>query len=272
MKTRAVLILLLAVSWTGSIAAQQAPAAAKQKSTAAKKTDQNKPAVETKEEDTARKKDAADDAGKAPSPSAAPANDAINSLREAVTGEFTLLLLLFTLMAAGWGVAMWKIGRKAQPAVDTAALETSIAALPTRALIEDAVRPLSKTADAGTLASAADLGKLRDDLARLSQDVAMIKSSNDAILNLASRLVPGLPPNITSVEPASESAGAAVVIFGSNFQPGTRVWFGTADVQPDKIEENAVWVTVPKGVTGAVNLAVQGQNGLSAPRRFTVAS
>jgi hypothetical protein len=111
---------------------------------------------------------------------------------------------------------------------------------------------------------------LRSDITRLMQDVTLIKGSNDSVLNLFGRLVPGLPPQIVSLVPAAGPVGAAVVILGNNFLNGCRAWFGTVEVQPTQVTDTAIRLTVPTGATGDINVYVQGQNGVSTPLRFTV--
>jgi hypothetical protein len=112
---------------------------------------------------------------------------------------------------------------------------------------------------------------LRADITRLNQDVTLIKGSNDSVLNLVGRLVPGLPPQIVSLVPSTAAVGAGVVILGNNFLNGCRVWFGTVEVQPMQVTDTVIRLTVPTGVTGDLNVYVQGQNGVSTPLRFTVA-
>ena len=125
--------------------------------------------------------------------------------------------------------------------------------------------------DAQVVLTAA-MDTLRSEFSRLSQDIALVKGSNDSVLNLVSHLVPGLPPQITSLEPASGAKSTAVVIWGNNFLAGCRVWFGTTEAKPTQATDSTIRVDVPSGVTGEVNVYVQGQNGISTPRRFTITS
>jgi hypothetical protein len=148
------------------------------------------------------------------------------------------------------------------PGGTLAELQTAIAALPTLAQMQ---------APGGTLAQLQTaLQSVSADVARLGQEIALVKGSNDSVLNLVSHLVPGLPPQIASLEPPAAAAGAAVVILGNNFQSGAQVWFGTVAATVTASTNTSIRLSVPPGLSGDVNVYVQGQSGVSAPRRFTV--
>jgi hypothetical protein len=171
------------------------------------------------------------------------------------------------------GVLVWRINRAPNAGtlgVTLAQLQAAIAPLPTLLQVQAAVAPLATTIQHQALATT--LETLRADVARLSQDITLVKGSNDAVLNLVSHLVPGLPPQIASLEPASAAAGATIVLWGNNFLVGCRVWFGTTAAQPVDATDSIIRVLVPAGLTGDFNVYVQGQNGISAPRRFTITS
>ena len=148
-------------------------------------------------------------------------------------------------------------------------LLANVAGLATQQQLQAAVTPLATAA--GQQASDRSLQALHDDLARLNQDVALMKGSNDSVLSMISHLVPGAPPRIITLEPATARIGTAIVLWGANFQANSRVWFGTTPAQPSEATENMLRVTVPDGVSGDVNLHVQGLSGISAPYRFTIA-
>jgi hypothetical protein len=208
-----------------------------------------------------------------------------------------LLVVFVVATALVWVVMAGKISKRAgkgdlQPLATTQQLDPLAKTAELAPLAKTAeLAPLAKTAELAPLAKTAELAPLattqqvhaaqaavevrldalRADIARLSQDVSLVKGSNDSVLNLIGRLVPGMPPQMVSLMPSAAAAGAGVVILGSNFLNGCRVWFDTVEVQPAHVTDTAIRLTVPTGVTGEVNVYVQGQNGVSPPLRFTIA-
>lgn len=140
-----------------------------------------------------------------------------------------------------------------------AAVTAAVGERPTVQALANAVQPLATT-DA--------LQAVRSDVAQLRQEVAAAKAGNDAVLNLVSRVMAGLPPQITHIERA---AGAPdVVLFGNNFMDPSQVFFGTVAAAAAATAANTIRTRIPAGVTGAVNVYVLGPNGTSQPQPFTV--
>jgi len=217
----------------------------------------------------------------APTPSGAVT---LESLDKDLKGAIGFLLAVFVVgTALVWIVMAAKISTvQARMAGrdDLQPLATSAQLQPLATTVQ--LQPLATTAQLQPLATTqqvhdaetaleARVDALRVDITRLSQDVALVKGSNDSVLNLIGRLVPGLPPQIVSLVPSTAAVGAGVVILGNNFLNGCRVWFGTAEVQPTQVTDTVIRLNVPTGVTGDLNVYVQGQNGVSTPLRFTVA-
>jgi hypothetical protein len=229
-----------------------------------------------------------------PAPSSAVTPESLDGDLKRAVG---LLLAVFVVgTALVWIVMAAKISNRASTN-DLQALATTQQLQPLATTVQ--LQPLATTAQLQPLATAAQLqplattaqlqviattqqvrdaeaaletkvDALRADITRLSQDLGLIKGSNDSVLNLIGRLVPGLPPQIVSLVPSTGAVGAGVVILGNNFLNGCRVWFGTAEIQPTEVTDTAIRLTVPAGARGHVNVYVQGQNGVSTPLRFTV--
>jgi hypothetical protein len=91
----------------------------------------------------------------------------------------------------------------------------------------------------------------------------------DAVNQLLSRLPPGTPPafgpQITSIGQPNDRN--VVAIHGRNFAEDCRVWFGPKVAQQEPGgNANVIYVTLPSGQSGDVDVCVQCSNGLISPR------
>nr|DAT14489.1 MAG TPA: major tail protein [Caudoviricetes sp.] len=77
-------------------------------------------------------------------------------------------------------------------------------------------------------------------------------------------------PTITTLAPATGAVGAKVTITGTNFNGVREVKFGDKVATFEKDSATQITTYVPRGATGAVNVAVTNNVGASDGKQFTV--